>query len=364
MDGVAHYATPLLCIKNGPPPKAPKEAVMARFRSTESKLVKNPEQAAAYIAKIHKLETSGYVHKLPPGNQDDDKEMWYIPHHMVQHNGKNRMVFDCSFQWKGQCLNALLLPGPTLSSSPLGVLLWIREHPAGISGDIKGMFHQVRLLPEDHPLLHFHWRDLKKEQPPSAYEWQVVPFGKTCSPYCATYAVQKHVTDNSQPGKAVHFSVEKCFYINNCLLSFPTTDAACHLLDKLRVLLSTGGFDLRHLPKEARSDSSELWLSQNKTDPQELTLGLSWHCESDTLTYCHRPVSYDQPTMRNIYRVLASQYDPLGYIIPYTTCAKILVQRLWDKDRGWDYPHLPDALLREWNCWEAELWDLSKISLP
>lgn len=294
---------------------------------------------------------------------------------MVQHNGKNRVVFDCSFQWKGQCLNALLLPEPTLSSSLLRVLLRFRELPVGISGGIKGMFHQVRLLPEDKPLLHFLWRDLKKEQPSSTYEWQVVPFGTTCSPCCATYAVQKHVIDNSRPDEDVRISVEKCFHVENCLQSFPTTDAARHLLDKLRALLATGGFDLRqwasdmptvisHLPMEARSDSSEPWLLQNKTDPQELTLGLCWHYESDTLTYHHHPVTYDQPTMCNIYQVLASQYDPLGYITPYTTCAKILVQCLWDKDRGWDDPLLPDTLLQESNCWEAELQDLSKITLP
>lgn len=141
--------------ENSPPLKASKEAVMARLRSTEAKLAKNPEQAAAYIAEIHRLETSGYARKLPPGSEEDVKETWYIPHHMVQHNGKNRVVFDCSFQWKGQCLNALLLPGPTLSSSLLGVLLRFREHPVGISGDIKGMFHQVHLLPEDRPLLRF-----------------------------------------------------------------------------------------------------------------------------------------------------------------------------------------------------------------
>ncbi|GAA6078797.1 uncharacterized protein LOC114458488 [Tachysurus ichikawai] len=40
--------------------------------------------------------------------------------------------------------------------------------------------------------------------------------------------------------------------------------------------------------------------------------------------------------MRNIYRVLACQYDPLGYILPYTTRAKVLVQALWNKKRGWD----------------------------
>lgn len=53
VDGVARYATPLLRVKNSPPLKAPKKAVMARLRSTEAKLAKDPEQAAAYIAEIH-----------------------------------------------------------------------------------------------------------------------------------------------------------------------------------------------------------------------------------------------------------------------------------------------------------------------
>ena len=42
---------------------------------------------------------------------------------MVSHNGKNRIVFRCSFMYKGDNLNELLLPGPSLSSSLLGVLV-------------------------------------------------------------------------------------------------------------------------------------------------------------------------------------------------------------------------------------------------
>lgn len=68
--------------------------------------------------------------------------------------------------------------------------------------------------------------------------------------------------------------------------------------------------------------------------------------------------------MRNIYRVLASQYDPLGFILPYTTRAKVLVQRLWDRQRGWDDPLLPQGLLQTWKDWEAELQMLPKISFP
>lgn len=68
-----------------------------------------------------------------------------------------------------------------------------------------------------------------------------------------------------------------------------------------------------------------LWLSHGRPDAQELALGLYWHCESDTLTYKHQTVDCSVATMRNIYKVLASQNDLLGYILPYTTRAKILV---------------------------------------
>lgn len=354
---------------------APKEAVMPSLRSTERRLAKDPEKVTAYKAEIKKLIDAGSILKLQPSELTQDGESWYIPHHMVSHNGKNRIVFNCSYQFKGLNLNEALLPGPTLSASLLGVLLRFREHPVAISGDIKGLFNQVRLLPEDKPLLRFLWRDLRREDPPDVFEWQVLPFGTTCSPCCATYALQRHVWDHSEPGDSVRFSVDRCFYVDNCLQSLPTPVEARELVDRLRALLASGGFELRqwasndpnvigHLPKEARSDSLELWLTQEKADVPESALGLSWHFQSDTLGYKQRPVECGVPTMRNVYKVLASQYDPLGYILPDTTRAKVLVQRLWDKNREWDDPLLPQELLDAWNEWEGELQVLPSISLP
>ena len=34
--------------------------------------------------------------------------------------------------------------------------------------------------------------------------------------------------------------------------------------------------------------------------------------------------------MQNIYKILASQYDPLGFLLPYATWAKMLVRQLWN----------------------------------
>ena len=169
-------------------------------------------------------------------------------------------------------------------------------------------------------------------------------------------------------------SVQHCFYVDNCLQSLPSSHEAKSLIDKMRPLLADGGFNIRqwasndptvihHLPPDAKSKTSELWFSDNG-DPKELTLGLQWNCFTDMLGYKTRSITYHQPTMRYIYKVLASQYDPLGYLVPFTTRAKILVQDLWKQERGWDNIIKTDSLLEKWQAWELELKNLPDIHFP
>lgn len=374
VEGVQRYATPLLWKISPPPLAAPKEAVMPHLRRTENQLAQSFEKSQAYTSEMNRLLESGYVRKIPKSTAVQTSG-WYIPHHMVHHNGKNRIVFNCSFNFQGLNLNEYLIPGPTLGATLLGVLLRFREHAVAISSDIKGMFHQVRLLPEDQPFLRFLWRDLKPTNAPDVYQWSVLPFGTTCSPCCATFALRKHVADHSQPDNEVRVAVDRCFYVDNWLQSVPSFEIARQLVDDMRHLLAKGGFELRqwasntpqllqHLPQQIRSENHELWFSSDRADPQERTLGLRWQCRSDTLGYKHGHVVKTEPTMRHIYSVLSSQYDPLGFITPFTTRAKIIVQRLWDKKREWDDPELPTDLRNAWLTWEDELPQLSCVTLP
>lgn len=126
----------------------------------------------------------------------------------------------------------------------MGVLLRFREHPIAVSGDVTGLFHQVCLLPEAWPLLRFLWHDMKVGEPPSVFEWQVLLFHTTCSPCCAMYALQHHVTDHCQPEDIMRFSVNHCFYVDNCLQSVHTLEEAKQLVDRFRDLLSSAGFNL------------------------------------------------------------------------------------------------------------------------
>ncbi|XP_034536205.1 uncharacterized protein LOC117810467 [Notolabrus celidotus] len=372
---IFRYATPLLRIKDAPPLKATADAVTPMLRSTERRLVKDPARAKVHEAEIKKLIDGGCVTKLSAEEVNGSKESWFIPHHLVHHNGKDRLVFDCSFTYCGLSLNEQLLPGPTLGPSLIGVLLRFRQYAVAISGDIRAMFHQVRLLPEDQPLMRFVWRNLQQGKEPDVYQWQVLPFGTTSSPCCATFALQKHVKDQVEGNEDILQSLERSFYVDNCLQSLSSPEAAKQLVDKMRRCLASGGFEIRqwasnvptvvsHLPSTARSESTELWLAEKQTDPQEPALGLRWHCPTDQLGYRFKAMKSETPTMRYIYKVLARQYDPLGVIIPYTTRAKILVQRLWAKKRGWDDPNLPSDIVEAWSNWERELPELANITLP
>lgn len=68
--------------------------------------------------------------------------------------------------------------------------------------------------------------------------------------------------------------------------------------------------------------------------------------------------------MRTIYSMLARLYDPLGFLIPFTTQVKVIVQHLWDRARDWDDPSLPADILYAWHTWEDELPRLPEIILP
>ena len=374
VQGVQRYATPLLRRENMPKLHVSKEVVSNYFKNTERRLAKNPQQAAVYREEINKLVVAGHVKRIDNLTAEQSQESWYLPHHKVSHNGKDRVVFNCSFQVGRQCLNRYLLPGPTLGPSLLGVLMRFRQDKVAISGDIKGMFHQVRLLEEDKPLLRFLWRDNPNDEHPSIYQWQVLPFGTTCSPCCAIFALQQHVSEDPDAGEDVRYSVERCFYVDNCLQSVATEEEARTLIIKLRTLLARGGFDLRQwassnpnvlsqLPPEAKARSSETWMAHSPGEAQEMTLGLVWRFKTDTLHYRHTPPEVKPITRRRIYSILASQYDPLGYILPYTTRAKVLVRELWAKEQGWDDP-LPDHLAKRWREWEEELPLLREITLP
>jgi hypothetical protein len=186
------------------PPRLQNNRKMAQRRldCLRRKFEKYPELFERYKRSINEYIEKGYAKRISKNNEGHECEntTFYLPHHAVcnpNKPGKIRVVFDCAAQFNGTSLNDELLPRPDQTNNLVGVLTRFREHPVALVADVEGMFHQVRVSPDDHDALRFLWwpnDDLSRE--PVDYCMQVHLFGSTSSPSCASFCLRKTADDH------------------------------------------------------------------------------------------------------------------------------------------------------------------------
>ncbi|XP_070851474.1 uncharacterized protein [Drosophila suzukii] len=124
-----------------------------RLINVEKKLKRNGQLALEYDRIIKDYVSKGYARKL---QQDEvavtSDRLWYLPHFGVENPnkpGKVRLVFDAAAKVRGTSLNSALDKGPQHYQPLPAVLFHFREGAVGVCGDIKEMFHQVLIRPDD-----------------------------------------------------------------------------------------------------------------------------------------------------------------------------------------------------------------------
>ena len=152
-------------------------------------------------------------------------------------SGKVCVVFDCSAKYHGKSLNDELLQAPGLTNSLIGVLTRFHQDPVAFLSDVEAMFHQVHVNPEDRSVLRFlWWPNGNLDLEPEEFMMTVHLFGT--SPSCANFALKKTATDNQADfsNEAVK-TVERNFYVDDCLKSVGSEEDAIHLSSELSQLL-------------------------------------------------------------------------------------------------------------------------------
>ena len=237
----------------------PNNRIQAEQRTSwlKKKLQKSPTLLKDYTTVVEELVAKGYARRVPQYQKESNfvGKTWFIPHHGVYHPhkpGKIRVVFDCSAKYKGKSLKDLLLKGPDLTNSLLGILTRFQQEHVAVMADIEAMFHQVKVPDTDRSFLRFLWwlnGDLScalKE-----YQMSIHLFGAVSSPACANFALLKTAKDNSQHFSAdVTSTVRRNFYVDDCLKSLSLVeDAIAHISDLLS-LLQRGGFRLTKMDQQ------------------------------------------------------------------------------------------------------------------
>ncbi|XP_070140458.1 uncharacterized protein [Drosophila kikkawai] len=121
--------------------------------NVEKKLKRNGQLALEYDRIIKDYVSKGYARKLQPNEVTVKSDnLWYLPHFGVENPnkpGKVRLVFVAAANVGGTSLSSALDKGPQHYKPLPAVLFHFREEAVEVCGDIKEMFHQVLIRPED-----------------------------------------------------------------------------------------------------------------------------------------------------------------------------------------------------------------------
>ena len=165
-------------------------------------------------------------------------------------------------------------------------------------------------------------------------------------------------------------TVNKDFYVDDCLKSVTDEDSAVSLVPKLGQLLSNGGFHLTKwvsnspnvlatIPESERAKSVK--DLQFGVMPSQRALGIKWNVESDTFDFKVK-IKEKPPTRHGILSLVSSVYDPLGFASPFVLPAKVILQDLCCRGLKWDEV-LPDEHLKNWQQWLRDLPQLEEFSV-
>ena len=349
-----------------------KSQVERRMSGLQSKFRRDTKYYSEYLDFMNEMISSEYVERVPE-EEVNNSECWYIPHFGVYHKVKKkiRIVFDCSAKFGGVSLNDILMQGPNMVNSLLGILCRFRKHPVAFCLDIKKMFYQFRVQPGCRDMLRFLWYpngDFTK--PAISYRMRVHIFGAVSSPACSTFGL-RWIAQESGNQEVIDF-VNNDFYVDDGLRSTDTAETAVKLIKDSQEIYGEAGIYLHKVisnskevlealpPHDLASSIQDVDLDLEGL-PIEKVLGICWNAGSDAFTF--RICLKDRPyTRRGILSTVSSIYDPIGFVAPFTIRGKIILQELCRAKLDWDAP-IPKHLEEEWWNWCSEIVHLKDVAI-
>ena len=178
--------------EDGPPKRSNHDIALKRMHATERSFQKK-DFTKAVDEEVQKLVSQGFVMKVPPEEVDHMQPEWYLPLQAVftpDKTTKLRLVFDSSAKgYDDRSLNDHLEKGPNYINELPGVLAACRWNNVAYSGDVRKMFNQILVHPDDQVFHRFLWRSSPTEEP-TVYQWLRLSFGDKPAPDIASNSIK------------------------------------------------------------------------------------------------------------------------------------------------------------------------------
>lgn len=334
-------------------------------------------------AKIDDYLAKNYARKLSPDEVKVDTPVWYLPPFGVVHPKKPeklRMVFDAAAKVKNVSLNSFLLKGPDLYTSLVDILRRFRERCIAIGGDIREMYHQIKVMQADQNFQRFLFRHGDSQREPDVYVMKVMIFGATCAPFIAQHIKNQNASEFKESHPEAVKSIIENHYVDDMMDGEHSEEAAIKLLQDVQMIHAQGGFEIRNFlsnspsvlkAMEAEEENNSKSILLNSETNIERVLGMWWNTKTDTFTFSlkYTPINEDilngrkLPTKRELLRILMTIFDPLGLLSNYLIQLKIIIQDIWRSDITWDQQISSDNLVKSWKQWLEILPQVENVQI-
>ncbi|XP_055633296.1 uncharacterized protein LOC129773676 [Toxorhynchites rutilus septentrionalis] len=352
-----------------------------RLQCLERRLSANPELYENVRKQITEYEIKGYAHKATEEElrTADLRRVWYLPLGVVMNTKKPdkvRIVWDAAAKVDNVSFNSMMLKGPDLLSSLIGVIFRYRQRQIAVNGDIKEMFHQIRILENDCQSQRFLWRS-DRSLPIDIYIMNVATFGSTCSPCSSQYVKNLNAQEYEKQYPRASYAIQRNHYVDDYLDSFDSISEAIEVAKEVKLVHAKAGFEMRKWLSNSTEVTEKVggivteFCKSFTSNESERVLGLVWYPEEDVFRFSllirEDLVTIIEgnviPTKREALRLVMSLFDPLGLITMITVHGKVIIQDIWRSGIGWD-EKLSSELFCRWKCWTKVLTNLEEIKIP
>ena len=239
--------------------------------------------------------------------------------------------------------------------------------------DVEKMFHQFYVSDSDRDFLRFlWWEDGNIEKEPLEYRMRVHLFGAGSSPGCANYGLKYLAKSQEKELPRASDFIQHDFYVDDGLTSLETEQEAIELINDSQKICANGGLHLHKFisnnrnvveaisKSERASNVKDLNLALEKL-PIERALGVQWCIEDDIFNFQIK-IQDNIVTRRNMLSIVASIFDPLGFLAPFTFTGKKMLQEVCQNGIGWDEPP-PISVKNDWEKWINDIKNLESVKI-
>lgn len=365
---VVGYEVPIIWREGEPDLANNRSMAENRFRSMLNRFKCHPEFEEDYRAAVQKYFDQGYASRV----SDPATAKYFLAHHGVYKGKKLRVVYDAAASFKGKCLNDSIISGPALQPSLAAVITLFQEGAIAWASDIEAMFSRFRLSIEDRDYFCFLWQE-KDDIEPIVCRMDRLPFGASCSPFVAIFAVRRILKDTGVPDKVIR-AVEEKMYVDDYFGSAPSVtevvEEAVTVMNslsaadlKLQGWISNSPEFIQEVVKTDRAVTTIPSAHPLTSESTENVLGIIWDTNFDTLGFRVAGSSDAVLTRVSLVSKVAGVFDPLGTASPLVVKAKIRLRALGLKGLDWSDEITGDDEIW-WRSWFLALEQLNMLKMP